>query len=102
MIECKAKRATEGTIGLNDAFSVIAKSSHLDPISMITLGKPAFDRLPIQRAASGGILLLTHVTLCEAVLRIWEGKLTPAALLNLLRRTGVLDRDDLDVGGQVM
>lgn len=97
VIECKAKLAAEGTIGLNDAFSVISKSAHLNPISMITLGKPAFDRLPIERASNGRILLLTHVTLCEAVVRVWEGRLTSERLLRFLLRIGVLDRDDLDI-----
>ena len=62
---------------------------------MIALGKPAYDRLPIERASSGGILPVTHVTLCEAVVRVWEGTLTAEGLLNALRRTGVLDLDDL-------
>ena len=68
---------------------------------MITLGKPAFDRLPIERASSAGILLVTHVTMCEAVVRVWEGTLTVKGLLNALRRTGVLDRDDLDIAGRL-
>ncbi|MBV9760292.1 MAG: DEAD/DEAH box helicase [Acidobacteriaceae bacterium] len=96
VIECKAKRAAEGIIGLNDAFAVVSKSAHLNPISRITLGKPVFERLATERASSGGILLLTHITLCEAIIRVWEGRLTADKLLHALCRSGVFDRDDVD------
>ncbi|MEX2302670.1 MAG: hypothetical protein WD733_17125 [Bryobacterales bacterium] len=62
----------------------------------VTLGKPAFDRMPIDRAAEAGILLLPHSVLCEGILRVWEGALTTDQLLIALRRVGVLEKEDLD------
>ena len=53
VIECKAKRAADGTIGLNDAFAVVSKSAHLNPVSRVTLGKPAFDRLANEARVNG-------------------------------------------------
>ncbi len=96
VIECKTKRSEDGTINLHAAFEVKAKAAHLDPVGMVTLGKPAFDRLPIERAVAGGLCLITHVTLCEAVIQIWEGTLDSKALLKLLRRPGYLDVAALD------
>lgn len=96
VMECKTKRSEEGTVNLHDAFSVQAKAAHLQPVGMVTVGKPAFDRLAIERANGGGICLVTHITLCEAIIRIWEGALTPEVVITSLRTPGYLEIKDLD------
>jgi len=96
VIECKTKGGDAGTINLHDAFAVHAKSAHLAPVGMVTLGKPAFDAIPIERAAKAAVCLVTGATLCEAVIRIWEGKMTAEALVALLIRPGYLERVDFD------
>jgi len=95
-IECKAKQSEEGTIGLHDAFEVIAKSSHLNPVGRVTLGKPHFHQTPIERAASEGLTLITHVTFCEAIVRVWEGSLSKEDFFTLLRTPGCVEKADLD------
>ena len=96
VIECKAKESTEGTIGLHEAFEVIAKSSHLETVGKVTLGKPGFHSIPVRRATREGICLVTHVTFCEAIVRLWEGRLTRIQLIDLFCRPGLLDKRDLD------
>lgn len=96
VIECKAKNSTDGTIGVEDAFAVIHKSVQLDPIARVTLGKPAFDRVPIERAKVAGVCLVTHDVFCEAIVRIWEGSLTRKSFLAALMTPGLLDKNNLD------
>ncbi len=96
VIECKTKQSEKGTIGLHEAFEVIAKSVHLNPVARVTLGKPQFHTIPIERAAKEGLTLITHSTFCEAVIRIWENLMTKEPFLDLLRLPGYLDKCDLD------
>ena len=95
-IECKAKEAKAGTLGLNEAFAVLTKAAHLKPAAYITIGKPAFDRMPADRAAEAGVVLVPHAVLCEGVIRVWEGVLTADQLLTALRQVGLLEKEDLD------
>jgi helicase len=95
VIECKAKQSDQGTIGLHEAFEVIAKSAHLTPVGRVTLGKPQFDQAAIERAPKEQLTLITHITLCEAVVRVWEGQMTTDDLLRVLRRGEYVDRADL-------
>lgn len=96
VIECKTKESTEGTIGVNDAFAVVGKSAHLRPVAMVTLGMPRFDDEPVKRALNAGVCLITHIVFCEAVIRIWEGRLNADKLLDVLKEPGFLDKTDLD------
>lgn len=96
VIECKTKQSTEGTIGVNDAFAVVGKSAHLRPVGMVTLGMPRFDDEPVKRALNAGVCLITHIVFCEAVIRVWEGRLNADKLLDVLKEPGFLDKTDLD------
>ncbi len=96
VIECKAKQSEEGTVGLHDAFEVIAKAAHLKPVAQATLGKPKFDQIPIERAAGQRLTLITHVTFCEAIVRIWEGTVTTELFFSALRDAGYFEKVDLD------
>lgn len=97
MIECKAKEAKAGTLGLNESFAVLTKAAHLKPIAYVTVGKPAFDRMPADRAVEAGVLLVPHAVLCEGIMRVWEDALTPDQLLGALRQVGLLEKEDLDL-----
>jgi helicase len=96
VIECKTKQSTEGTIGVNDAFAVVGKAGHLHPVGMVTLGMPRFDEEPIRRAMNVGVCLVTHIVFCEAIIRIWEGRIKVESLISKLKEPGLLDKTDLD------
>lgn len=100
VIECKTKRSEVGTVNLHDAFEVYAKSMHLNPSSMTTLGKPAFDNLPIERAISSNICLITHNVFCEGIVRVWENKLTVEQFLRSVTEPGYCDMHRLNSHSQ--
>ena len=90
-VECKTSK--KGQISNTDAFEVLGKTRvGGQPIAYATVGKPSFVEMAVKNSFNSKVTLLTHKTLVESVLQVWEGRRSKEDLVSLTRSGYFVDR----------
>lgn len=93
LIEIKTTTKKSGFVKKEEAFAVQQKAGDFaDEIHRITLGKPRFDETSKMKAvASPYITLVEHSVFIEAVLRVLDKRIEPAAFLTWIIEPGIAE-----------